>query len=305
MTLREALIAAESRLAAAGCDSPALDARVLLGHVLGVDEAAMIAHDSDPLGQAEAPFEALVRRRVAREPVAYLTGRKEFYSLSFDVGPAVLVPRPETELLVDAALEFLRSRAGSQTVVDVGTGTGAIAITLAREMRERGEISVLAVDRSEEALAVARTNADRLVATNVEPDLRFARGNLTTALPASAIDLVVSNPPYLTRAELENAPPELGFEPSLALAGGSDDGLGVVRELLAEAVRVLRPGGRLLCEIGARQEKVAKEIAQGLGFTRVEVLRDLAGRPRMLRADARGERRSRNTVAPTSGDGRG
>lgn len=305
MTLREALIAAESRLEAAGCDSPALDARVLLGHVLGFDEAAMIAHDRDPLGAAEAPFEALLRRRVAREPVAYLTGRKEFYSLSFDVGPTVLVPRPETELLVDAALEFLRPRTGPQSVVDVGTGTGAIALTIACQMAERRDLFVLALDRSREALVMARSNADRLVATNVEPDLRFARGNLTTALPASSIDLVVSNPPYLTRAEMENAPPELGFEPSLALDGRSEDGLGVVRELFADALRVLRPGGRLLCEIGAGQQKLAMDIARGLGFGRVEVLRDLAGRPRMLRADTTAQRRSPFTAAPTSGDGSG
>lgn len=288
MTLRDALIAAERRLAAAGCETPGLDARVLLGHVTGHSEAGLIAHDRDPLGEAEEAYEALLRRREQREPVAYLTGEKEFYSLSFAVGPEVLVPRPETELLVDQALEYLAAREEARSVVDVGTGSGAIALSLRHELRGHGDLSILALDCSEEALGVARENARRLLgeSTGVESGLRFAAGDLTRALDSDSVDLVVSNPPYLTRAELEEAPPELAFEPRGALDGGADDGLGLVRELVADAARVLRPGGRLLCEIGHEQGKVATEIAEGLGFARVQVLRDLGGRARVLRGDA-------------------
>ncbi|MDG2306200.1 MAG: peptide chain release factor N(5)-glutamine methyltransferase [Candidatus Binatia bacterium] len=290
--MREALAAAERRLEAAGSETPELDARVLLGHVSGRNDAGLLAHDRDPLGPFEEAFEALLRRREGGEPVAYLTGHKEFFSLSFEVGPDVLVPRPETELLVEEGVAFVVARGENCRVVDVGTGSGAIAVSLAYELSSCGGpagcSTIVAVDRSGEALAVARRNAERLlpVATNVEPALSFTRGDLSRGLAADSVDLVVSNPPYLTPDELRGARRELGFEPRMALDGGSGDGLGVVRELIADSGRVLRAGGRLLCEIGAGQGIRATEIAQGLGFVEVRVLRDLAGRPRVLRADA-------------------
>lgn len=288
MTLREALITAERRLAAAGCDTPGLDARVLLGHVTGFSEAGLIAHDRDPLGDAEAAYESLVSRRERREPVAYVTEEKEFYSLVFRVGPEVLVPRPETELLVEQALEFLSASPGARWVVDVGTGSGAVAIALRHELRARRGLAILGIDCADPALAVARGNAARVVPGSTPGALDFVRADLTRALAPGSVDLVVSNPPYLTRAELDGAPPELGFEPRGALEGGGDDGLALVRALLLDAARVLRPGGRLLCEIGHQQGKVARRAAEGLGFDRVQVLRDLAGRPRVLRGDAKG-----------------
>lgn len=281
MTLREALAAAERRLAVAGCDTPALDARVLLGHVTGRDHAGLLAHDLDALGSGEAVFEALVRRREAREPIAYLTGQKEFYSVSFEVGPPVLVPRPETELLVEAGLSFLGPRAGA-AVADVGTGSGAVAILLARD----SQAVVTALDLSIDALAVARRNAVRLLPGPARARLHFLRGNLTACLPGGSVDLVAANPPYLTDEEMRTASPELAFEPRIALDGGTADGLGVVRELIADARRILRPGGRLLCEIGVRQGDAVVEVASALGFVAAEVLRDLEGRPRLFSADA-------------------
>lgn len=290
MTLREALAAAERRLAAVGCETPGLDARVLLAHVTGCDEAGLLAHDHEPLGRYAAGFEALVSRRERREPVAYLTGHKEFFSLRFEVTPDVLVPRPETELLVAAGLEFASASAPPLSLVDVGTGSGAIALCLAHELRGRGSDSVrtiVALDRSKRALAVARRNATRLLTDGPlrVPHVGFVQGDLSTSLAPASVDLVVSNPPYLTSEELRRAPPELAFEPRLALDGAAADGLQVVRRLIADARRVLRPGGRLLCEIGAAQAFSTSGVARGLGFADVGVLRDLAGRSRVLRAD--------------------
>ncbi len=281
MNLREALAVAERRLAAAGCETPALDARVLLGHVTGRDHAGLVAHDRDPLGAQAAAFEAALGRREKREPVAYIVGEKEFFSLPFVVGPDVLVPRPETELLVEAGAPFLRGGRRSPTVVDVGTGSGVLAVCLARECPDA---RVFGLDRSAGALRIARANAVRLLDSS-EP-VGLLLGDLTACLRADSVDLLVSNPPYLTPAELAGAAPELGFEPRLALEGGDADGLGAVRALLADAGRVLRPGGRLLCEIGAGQGVFASEVASGLGFRGVGVLRDLEGRARVLRADA-------------------
>lgn len=288
MTLREALGEAERRLAAAGCETPGLDARVLLKHVTGRTDAGLIAGSRDPLDDGERRrFEDLVARRADRVPVAYLTGHREFFSVELEVSPAVLVPRPETETLVEAALEFLRGRSGSGpvTVVDVGTGTGAIPLALASEWEpERAsgaDLRLVAVDCSADALSVARRNAARGAPGRVA----LLRGDLSTALRAARVDLLLSNPPYLTPAEIAAGAPELAFEPRLALDGQSSDGLHVVRRVLQEAARVLRPRARTLVEIGAEQARAVEEFALGLGFHNVEVLRDLGGRPRVLRAD--------------------
>jgi len=283
VNLREALARAEARLAAAGCATPGLDARVLLGQVTGLGHAGLLAHGRDALGARAARFETLVRRRERREPVAYLTGRKEFFSRSFEVTPAVLVPRPETERVVEAGLVFLRLGRDRATVVDVGTGSGAIAITLAAQC---DGARITALDSSPGALAVARNNARRLLAGEPGARLDLLLADLTTSIAPGSVDLVVANPPYLSRQEMRQASPELGFEPPHALAGGGRDGLEVVRRLLGDARRVLRAGGRLLCEIGAAQGDSAREIASGLGFAAVEVLLDLEGRARVLKADA-------------------
>ncbi len=284
MTVAETLAAATRRLAVAGSDTARLDARVLLRHVTGWTEVQLITRDRDPLGGHAPAYEALVRRREDGEPVAYLIGEKEFHSLRFEVGPAVLVPRPETEGVVEAALAFLADRRDGPTIVDVGTGSGAIAVAIRHALGDR-RATMLAIDCSAGALAMAVGNARRLLGGRRGDAIHFVRGDLTTAIRPGAVDLVVANPPYLTPDDLRLAPRELGFEPEGALAGGGADGLDVVRRLLADARRVLRAGGRVLCEIGSAQEISTREVARGLGFGDAEVLRDLEGRPRVLRAD--------------------
>ena len=293
MTLREALRAAERELAEAGCETPGLDARVLLEHVTGYDTAALVVRDGEEIGDRGKRFLELVQRRRGREPVAYLIGHKEFFSLRFDVGPEVLVPRPETELLVETCLRELvqsGSRDSPTQIADVGTGSGAIAVSVAAEVRAgRGgsaPVCLLAIDRCAQALAVARANAQRILSSGGPPlgHLSLLQGDLTRALRAASLDFLLANPPYLSPRELAGAPPELGFEPWLALAGGSDDGLGVVRDLLEEAQRVLRPTGLFLCEVGSSQGEEVASLAGRMGFSGVEVIRDLEGRPRLLRA---------------------
>lgn len=286
MTVAEALAEAEHRLADAGCETPGLDARVLLKHATGRSDAGLIIDRDEVLTAAERDgFDGLVARRAQREPVAYVIGAREFHSLDLGVEPGVLVPRPETETLVEAALELLAARTGEATVVDVGTGTGAIAIAIAAHVGRRGPVPavrVLATDCSPKALALAARNRARLVPGAA---VSLLRSNLTAGLADGSVDLLVSNPPYLTTAEIEDASPELAFEPRLALDGTTPDGLGVVRRLFEDAARVLAESGCLLIEIGTNQSEAVREYALGLGFRNVRVLRDLGGRPRVVRAD--------------------
>ncbi|MEO2168022.1 MAG: peptide chain release factor N(5)-glutamine methyltransferase [bacterium] len=283
MIVREAVAAAATRLREAGSDSPELDAEVLLGHVMGRSRAGVVARRPDALGlEHAAAFEELVIRRARREPVSLLLGCREFRSLDFRVNAHVLAPRPETEALVEAALRHID--AGARRVVDVGTGSGAVAISLAAARAEVAELQLLAVDLSAPALGVARRNATHLLPA--ADGVAFFRGSLVDALADASLDLVVSNPPYLSATELAAAPPELAFEPELALLGGDLDGLGVFRELVVASRRVLCSEGGLLVEIGAPQGEVAARVAREEGFGTVAVLPDLAGRDRVLQARA-------------------
>jgi release factor glutamine methyltransferase len=328
-SVAEAVARATDSLACAGCATPRLDASVLFRSAAGGwDEGRLIARGRSPVDDAVAArFEELIARRAAREPVAYLLGEREFWSRTFQVDTRVLIPRPETEEVLAAALEVVRERSGREgsgplRIVDVGTGSGILAVTLAVELAGRGplgsragsprpgrkpeeesrlrsatsgegtSVEILAVDRSDGALAVARENARRLLREArgceggaVERDcvpIAWIRGDLTTSFAAGSIDVLVANPPYVGRSELEQAAPELAHEPILALEGGDDDGLGVVRRLLADAVRVLCPGGVLVSEIGSGQGAKVASLASSSGFERVEVGRDLAGRDRVL-----------------------
>ncbi len=238
----------------------------------------------------------LIERRRRREPVAYLIGEQEFWSLPFTVTPDVLIPRPETEMLVSAALEggapaapVASGRGDSMqqaprerrppALLDIGTGSGCIAVALAREL---SDARITAVDCSLAALDVARTNATR---HGVAERIIFLAGDLYEPLPDGAtFDLIVSNPPYL--APGDPASPELAFEPRSALQAGAD-GLDVVRRLIAGAPARLVPGGRLLVEIGAGQADAVQALATAVGF-QVRVEPDLAGIPRLLVAQGRG-----------------
>ncbi len=275
---------AAGALRAAGVKTPRLDAECLLAAALGCDRAALYGRREGVPPEAASGFATLLGRRAAAEPVAYLTGIREFWSLPLKVTPAVLIPRPETETLVEAILDCLAESASRPlTVADVGTGCGAIAIALAVELREA---RVFAVDVSPEALAVAAENARRF---GVDRRITFLQGNWTAPLSAAGLagrlHALVANPPYIPTAELGALDPEIvRFEPRLALDGGPD-GLACHRELAASAPRLLRPGGWLALEVGAGQgEAVGALLAAVPGLAVHPVVRDLACRDRVCLA---------------------
>jgi release factor glutamine methyltransferase len=276
--LHDVLSAASRRLRDAGFTpaDAAADVDVLARHVLGWDRARLLARRQDvaPEGFAAA-LDALVERRATRVPVAYLTGSREFYGLAFEVTPDVLIPRPETELLVNAGLDAVDGQ-DSPRFADVGTGSGCIAVAIAAT---RPSAVVVAVDRSRAALAVARRNAARHgVATRV----RLVAGDLLTGLaPTGALDAIVSNPPYVPDASPDVMPDVAGHEPGLALYAGPD-GLDAVRRLVRQAAPRLRAGGRLLMEIGVGQaDAVAALAADAGGWTEARFRADLQGIPRV------------------------
>ena len=283
LTVRAALAYGQAQLMTS--DSPALDARLLLEHVLQVDHAYLIAHDDRLLpGELEETYRHLVRRAALREPIPYLTGRAPFYGRQFMVSPAVLIPRPETELLVEQALRWMNgwlpgdevSRPAGPYVVDVGTGSGCIAITLALETATS---RIEAVDVSPMALAIARRNATLLRATK---RLVFRQGSLLAPINGQP-DLIVANLPYIADPEWTVLADGIKwYEPDVALRGGPD-GLEVIRQLLKDAVRQLAPGGAILLEIGWQQGKAVRDLAR-VYFARaeVEILVDYGGRDRLV-----------------------
>ena len=258
-------------------DAPRLTAEILLAHALSCDRVRLYLDFDKPLGAPElAAFRELVKRRAAGEPTAYLVGRREFYGRTFRVDPRGLVPRPETELLVDAALAALPD---SGAGLDLCTGTGCVAVTLGLE---RPAARVVAVDLSPDAAALARENASALGAANVE----VLEGDLYAPVPAGArFDVVVANPPYVPTGELPGLARELHREPRLALDGGPD-GLAIARPLVAGAIGRLLPGGTLAVELHESHAEVLPRLCLEAGFATAELRRDLAGLPRIVVARA-------------------
>lgn len=251
-----------------------LDARALLLHVLGRDRAWLIAHAGDTLERARADaFFALAKRRRDGEPVAYLTGEREFWGLALTVTPAVLIPRPETETLVEAALARL-PRGVPLRVLDLGTGSGAIALAIAHE---RPDAQVWATDVSEEALAVARTNAQRHALRNVT----FLRADWFAGVPGEAFDVILSNPPYVAPGDPHLAQGDLRFEPRVALSPGGD-ALQALKAIVTGARGRLVGCGSLLVEHGYDQSDVVQRLFEGCGYEEVRPFRDLAGIPRVV-----------------------
>jgi release factor glutamine methyltransferase len=265
-----------SRLAIAlNLDRPEarLEAQILIAHGLDVDRAWLIAHDRDVLTVAQRDaIESLIARRANGEPVAYILGEREFYGFSFKVTPDVLIPRPETELLVEAALKHLPENTACR-ILDLGTGSGAIAITLALL---RPLSTVLAVDASPEALAIAQENARRLAAANVA----CITGHWYATLDVKKFDIIVSNPPYIAASDPHLASGDLRFEPRQALASGAD-GLDDLRQIIAGAPAHLAEGGWLLLEHGCDQAAAVSALLQQHGFVAIRTLQDLAGLDRV------------------------
>ena len=293
-TIGELLDGGTARLRASGSESARLDAELLLGWAIGAERTAVIAHTNAPVGaDAAATYEAGLVRREAGEPVAYIRGYKEFHGLAFSVDRRALIPRPETELLVDEAeravawqLTSAPRPAGTPNVrvVDVGTGSGAIAIALAAVLRKRRmlpEVSILAVDCSAEALDLARENA---VGHALADTVSFAGADL---LPATEtpFDLILANLPYIPSGDLAGLPVAASFEPQLALDGGPD-GLAIVRRLLDALPEALLPEGLALLEIGWDQGPAVEEaVAELPGEWRCHVQGDLSGRPRLAHVE--------------------
>jgi release factor glutamine methyltransferase len=264
--VRDALAAAVDALGAAGVDNPRLDAELMLAHALDTSRADLYAEPERSLEPPAArQFGEMVRRRVRREPVAYILGRAHFRELELVVDHRVLIPRPETELLVELAQD-------GQRVLDVGTGSGAIALAIANE---RKGVRVTGIDSSPEAVEVARANAARS-GLQVE----FLIADLIVGGP---YDLIVSNPPYVRESEWQSLQPEISlYEPADALIAGPD-GLDIIRALIPAAAEVLVRGGVLGVEVGQGQARSVEALFERARFTRVETIRDLAGIPRVVK----------------------
>jgi release factor glutamine methyltransferase len=249
------------------------DARLLLAHALGKSPAWLIAHADDALGHdALRRFDALLQSRIEGRPVAYLTGRRGFWTLDLAVTPDTLIPRPETELLVELALARI-PRGSASRIADLGTGSGAIALALAVE---RPQCSVVATDASESALRVAQGNAGDNAITNVQ----FRQGSWFVPLAGERFDLIASNPPYIANGDAHLAEGDLRFEPAAALSSGID-GLDDIREIVASAGGFLAEGGWMLLEHGLDQGAAIRELFEAAGFVEVATERDLEGRDRV------------------------
>jgi release factor glutamine methyltransferase len=262
-----------------GLPTARLDAECLLAHALGCDRLRLYLEFDKPVAPEErAGFRELVRRRAEeRVPVAQLTGRKEFWSLSFAVTPDVLVPRPETETLVEAALELAPDREAELRILDLGTGSGAVALALASELPKS---RITATDLSAAALAVAGANAERL---GFADRVRLLEGDLFDAVPGERFDLVVSNPPYVAERDAAELAPELAHEPAQALFAGAD-GTALLARIVVEAPSHLEEAGGLALELAPEQLEALRAGLAAAGFGASSVHRDLAGRPRVVTA---------------------
>ena len=260
-----------------GIKSARLDAELLLVHSLGFkDRVKLYTEFERPLTEEEVEnYRQLIKRRAKGEPVAYITGEKEFFGFTFKVQKGVLIPRPETELLVEVVYDFLKDK-GDKTVVDVGTGTGCIILTLCKLLGNKHRY--IGTDISSIALKVAEENRERLVCNSV----KFVKTSLLKGL-YFPIDVVVSNPPYVPAGDERLEKEVLKFEPAVALFGG-ENGLEVVRELIKEAGEKLKVGGFFAVEIGEGQSEEVKKILKETGFTDIKAYKDLAGIERVVTA---------------------
>ncbi len=281
LAVTDLILEGSHRLAQAHVENPRLDAELLIAEAAGVTRASLFAGSIVLDEETQRRFEALIERRAAREPLAYITGRKEFYSIEFEVAPAVLVPRPETETIVDLALKFAAERPNCR-LLDIGTGCGAIALAVASNAPG---VRVVATDISTDALAIAQRNALRL---GLESRARFVHADCWDTLdggePLGRFDIVVSNPPYVCDSEIVRLEPEIrDFEPRVALDGGPD-GLDFYRRIAAGLGAHLVDGGAVILEAGKGQADSVAAMLQATGCVDVSVSNDLSGIPRAVHA---------------------
>lgn len=271
-------------LAEKGAEFPRLDAEVLLAHALGCRRIELYTRHGEPAPEdARQKYREQIRKRIEGCPVAYLVGRKEFFSLEFEVSPAVLIPRPESEFIVVECLRFAQA-IPEPRILDLGTGSGNLAISIAQQHKKA---HVTAVDISTDALAIAGRNASK---HGVAERITFLQGDLFAPIPqGEQFDFIVSNPPYIPTPEIAKLQPGVrDFEPHLALDGGPD-GYTAFERIISKAGEFLKPGGHLIVEIGAPQEKEARaRLSRIPNFELVETIQDYSGHPRVLRAKWKG-----------------
>jgi len=260
----------------ANISEPRLDAGVLMSHVIGRDRAFLVAHPEATIAEPQLKqFEEFIARRAQGEPLQYITGHQEFFKLNFEVTPDVLIPRPETELIVEAALELVDTNA-EFAFADIGTGSGCLANSILNECRKT---RALAIDTSEQALRIAQRNAERHRVAN---RLRLVQSDLFDAISVNeTLDLIVSNPPYVSDDEMKTLQREVQREPRAALAGGSD-GLALIRRLLLDAPGHLRPGGYLVFEFGINQDLAIRDSVDREVWKLIEIRNDLQQIPRTI-----------------------
>ena len=280
MIIREALAAACADFASAGIETPSLDAALLLAHVLNISRTSLVAMGPDALSQENhAAFRVLVKRRLNGECAAYILGKKEFRGLEFLVNPSVLVPRPDTETLVEAAITVLGEQLAVSDirVLDLCTGSGAAAVSLKNEMPA---LEVYAADISADALETAKANAARLLPAD---SIHFYSGDLYNALPPAhrPFNLIVCNPPYIPSGEIQTLSAEVQNEPRLALDGGPS-GLEIIERVIDGAPVNLIRGGALLLEADPRQMEKISFLLEKKGFGNVKLYRDLSGKERVI-----------------------
>jgi release factor glutamine methyltransferase len=277
--LRPLIVEAAARLASVGIEDPRLDAETMLAVACHSSRAAVISGLAEISNIARERYLAMIARRMRREPLAYIVGHKEFYSLEFEVTPAVLIPRPETETVVSAALEFTQNRADPR-VCDLGTGSGAIALAIAANA---SAVLLTATDTSAEALAIARRNAVRF---GFASRVRFRHADCFEPSDGMGsvgrFDLIVSNPPYISDDQIPHLAPEISrYEPRAALAGGPD-GLALYRRLAPALTDHLEKSGAVILEIGGDQSTAVAEILRQAGAVSIKLMPDLAGHPRAI-----------------------
>lgn len=276
MTLKEAYLIGKDKIKCAGIDNPALEASLLISKVFGIDKIDIYTQPEIEIdGERLKEFEEIIERRLGREPIGYILGETEFYSRKFFVGSGVLIPRPETEKLVEEALNIIRN-ISSPLVIDVGTGSGCVAIVIGSE---RSDSMIIASDISFDAILVAKENAKRLDVHNVS----FVNSNFLDFVKEGSFDIVVSNPPYISETELSRLEPDIrDFEPIVALDGG-EDGLDCIRRVASGAISVLKSGGWCIMEIGANHNKEAIGIFKTIGYRDISFLEDLSGIKRVIK----------------------